>query len=58
MTRIRTIIAAALVGLGLSLAACDPCSAGYKINIERCAAGDQASCEWIQDNFHGAMCDL
>ena len=59
MTKTTKTILAALAGLLLSsLAACDPCAVGYQINIERCSNGDQASCDWIADNFHGAQCDL
>lgn len=58
MNRIRTFIAAALVGLGLALSACDPCSAGYEINFERCNNGDQNSCDWLTNNFQGGTCTL
>lgn len=43
--RLATVLAFAVALI--AGAACDPCSAAFAINEQRCAAGDADACNWI-----------
>jgi hypothetical protein len=49
-----TRLFAALVLLALS--GCDMCVAAIEVHQDRCARGEQTSCEWIDDHVVGAYC--
>lgn len=54
----RITIALALLVAGL-VSGCDVCEAAAAVHTQRCADGDQASCEWMAENVEpttGQVC--
>lgn len=51
----RSIITALLIACAF-VAGCDMCVVSIQVHLERCQEGDQASCDWIDDNVVGAYC--